>query len=167
MCTHNFISRSRPSLRQALQPVTCMLIPHVLEHLTPEVEICSELKTALVYASFHVSVPINVIRNPSFVKTPTKAMDTAYLDLLSTNATELRDLLQTKQISSVQLVKAYLSQIASHDAALKAFICLAPEQDVISSAALLDRERLDGSVRSQLHGIPVVLKVRKSFESQF
>jgi amidase len=93
-------------------------------------------------------------------------MDIANLDVLSATAADLRDLLQAKQASSVQLVKAYLSQIARHDVALKAFICLAPEQDVIASASLLDKERLEGRVRSQLHGIPIVVKVRSSCESQ-
>lgn len=87
-------------------------------------------------------------------------LDCASLDLLSTNAMELRILLQTKQINSVQLVRAYLRQIAQHDTTLKSLISIAPEKGLISSAALLDKERLDGRVRSQLHGIPVVLKVR-------
>lgn len=84
------------------------------------------------------------------------------LDLLSTTATELQALLQAGKTSSVQLVEAYWDQIAKYDLALKAFICIAPRQDVISRAALLDQERLDGGVRSQLHGIPVVLKVREA-----
>lgn len=93
-------------------------------------------------------------------------MDIANLDVLSATAADLRDLLQARQASSVQLVKAYLSQIARHDAALNAFICLVREQDAIASAASLDKERLEGRVRSQLHGIPVVVKVRSSCEYQ-
>ncbi|KAG8160830.1 hypothetical protein KVR01_009094 [Diaporthe batatas] len=85
-------------------------------------------------------------------------MDISRLDILSANASDLRDLLQTRQASSVQLVKAYQSQIARHDATIKAFICLAPEQDVIAAAASLDKERSEGRLRSQLHGIPVVVK---------
>ncbi|KAK7703833.1 hypothetical protein SLS64_008777 [Diaporthe eres] len=85
-------------------------------------------------------------------------MATSKLDVLSATAADLRDLLQAKQVSSVQLVKAYLGQIAEHDAALNAFICLAPEQNVVATAALLDKERLEGRVRGPLHGIPVVLK---------
>lgn len=93
-------------------------------------------------------------------------MAIAKLNVLSTTATDLRDLLRSKQVSSVQLVKAYLSQIAEHDAALNAFICQAPEQNILATAALLDKERLEGRVRGQLHGIPVVLKVRSSCEPQ-
>lgn len=87
-------------------------------------------------------------------------------NVLSATAADLRDLLQAKQVSSVQLVKAYLGQIAEHDAALNAFICLAPEQNVVATAALLDKERLEGRVRGPLHGIPIVLKVRSSCEPQ-
>ncbi|KAL1846491.1 hypothetical protein Daus18300_014241 [Diaporthe australafricana] len=88
------------------------------------------------------------------------------LNVVSATAGDLRDLLQAKQASSVQLVKAYLRQIAKHDAALKAFICLAPEENVVATAASLDKERLEGHVRSPLHGVPVVLKVRSSCEPQ-
>lgn len=94
------------------------------------------------------------------------AMATTKFNVLSATATDLRDLLRAKQVSSVQLVKAYLGQIAEHDAALNAFICLAPEQKVIATAAMLDEERLEGRVRSKLHGIPVVLKVRSNCEPQ-
>lgn len=93
-------------------------------------------------------------------------MATTKFNVLSATATDLRDLLRAKQVSSVQLVKAYLGQIAEHDAALNAFICLAPEQKVIATAAMLDEERLEGRVRSKLHGIPVVLKVRSNCEPQ-
>ncbi|POS69998.1 hypothetical protein DHEL01_v211609 [Diaporthe helianthi] len=85
-------------------------------------------------------------------------MDFSKLDILSATATDLRDLLETKQASSVQLVKAYQSQIARHDATLQAFICLAPEQEVMATAASLDKERVEGRVRSHLHGIPIVVK---------
>lgn len=89
-------------------------------------------------------------------------MEIATLDLLSTTATELQALLQAGKTSSAQLVKTYWDQIAKYDPVLKAFICLAPRQDVVSRAVLLDEERLGGRVRSQLHGIPIVLKVREA-----
>lgn len=92
-------------------------------------------------------------------------MDISKLDVLSATAADLRDFLQTGQASSVQLVKAYQSQISRHDATLNAFISLAPEQGVIAAAASLDKERLEGRVRSQLHGIPVVVKVRSVYMS--
>lgn len=87
------------------------------------------------------------------------ALGCSGLDLLSVNAVELRELLQAGKVNSVQLVREYLRQITRYDTALKAFISVAPEHDLISTAELLDKERLGGRVRSQLHGIPVVLKV--------
>lgn len=93
-------------------------------------------------------------------------MDISKLDILSATASDLQDLLHTRQASSVQLVEAYQRQISRHDATLNAFICLAPEQQAIAAAASLDRERLEGRVRSQLHGIPVVVKVRSVYMSR-
>lgn len=87
------------------------------------------------------------------------------VDLLSATAADLRNLLQTNQVSSVDLVKAYMRQIIKYDGRLKALISLAPEEDVIASAAALDKERLEGRERSQLHGIPIVLKVHNPTKS--
>lgn len=61
------------------------------------------------------------------------------------------------RLSSVDLVKACLARIAETDAALKAWVHLAPEQ-ALAEAAELDRIRRAGLPLGPLHGVPVGLK---------
>ncbi|KAK3682983.1 amidase signature domain-containing protein [Podospora appendiculata] len=79
-------------------------------------------------------------------------------DVLVTGATDLVCLLQTENITSVQIVEQYLRQIEHHESFLNAFISVAPRDKVLRAAAALDEERQGGRLRSPLHGIPIVLK---------
>ncbi|KAH6652410.1 amidase signature domain-containing protein [Truncatella angustata] len=79
-------------------------------------------------------------------------------DTLITTATDLQALLLSGKITSVQIVKEYLAQIDRHNAKLNAFISIAPRESLLRVAAELDGERHRGGIRSQLHGIPIVLK---------
>jgi amidase len=72
---------------------------------------------------------------------------------------ELQTLLASGELTSSELVSAYLEQIELLDRAgptLNAIIELNP--DVQEIAAVLDRERAEGRPRGPLHGIPIVLK---------
>ncbi|KAK3941448.1 Glutamyl-tRNA amidotransferase subunit A, mitochondrial [Diplogelasinospora grovesii] len=80
--------------------------------------------------------------------------DTAYFDVLVTNAVDLFE----HKITSVQIVLAYFAQIDRHESSHNAVISLAPRDNVLRVAASLDLERQQGNVRSQLHGIPIVLR---------
>lgn len=78
-------------------------------------------------------------------------------------AHELSALLSAGQTTTVDLVTAFLDQIERHNhngKKLNALVAVAPREDVLSRAAQLDRERAARKVRSVLHGIPIVLKVR-------
>lgn len=82
------------------------------------------------------------------------------VDVLTLTASVARQLLDNKIITSVQLVKAYLTQIEAHNhngMNLNAFISVAPEQDLLERAHVLDQERQRG-LRSELHGIPFIAK---------
>ncbi|KAK3317045.1 amidase signature domain-containing protein [Apodospora peruviana] len=79
-------------------------------------------------------------------------------DVLVTNASDLQLLLESKQITSLEIVNEYLAQIDRHEAALNAFISIAPRDRLLEIARGLDDERLQGRTRSPLHGIPIVLK---------
>jgi amidase len=77
-------------------------------------------------------------------------------------AHELQKLIQTGQISSEELVLSFLDQIDKHNDAglkLKAILSVCPRDIAISHARRLDDERRQGKVRSDLHGIPIILKV--------
>lgn len=84
------------------------------------------------------------------------------LQLLTASATELQALLRSGDLTSVQLVKACLDQIAKHDRSgltLRAIVSTPPEAYVLSVADALDKERAAGNLRGPLHGIPIIIKV--------
>jgi len=69
---------------------------------------------------------------------------------------ELQAAMAESRLTSVSLVRFYLTRIADLDDALHAMLYVNP--NAIVEAALLDRERRAGEVRGLLHGIPIVLK---------
>lgn len=84
---------------------------------------------------------------------------TARLDLVEATVPDLLKALQTKLITSEQLVEMYLARIAAYDDAgprLNAFLTLNP--NALAEARALDAARHPGIERSPLYGIPVLLK---------
>ena len=70
---------------------------------------------------------------------------------------ELQELMDSGQLTSVDLVIYYLERIQRHDVGiLNAVLELNPE--VLQIAQALDDERVAGKVRGPMHGIPVLLK---------
>ena len=83
-------------------------------------------------------------------------------ELLSATASDLQQQLHDGTLTSIKLVERYLAHIAAHNykgMSLHALISTAPEDNVLAIARQLDDERKAGTVRSALHGIPMVLKV--------
>ena len=80
-------------------------------------------------------------------------------DPLIATAAQLQNLLSSGKLTSVELCQVYLDQIHKHDHYLKAVLAIA--STALSQAAMLDKERLQGRVRGPLHGIPVLIKVRR------
>ncbi|KAK3361720.1 amidase signature domain-containing protein [Lasiosphaeria ovina] len=81
--------------------------------------------------------------------------------LLTASAGELQALLRSGDLTSVQLVKACLGQIAQYGQSgpnLRAIVSTPPEKDVLSIAERLDKERAAGKVRGPFHGIPIIVK---------
>lgn len=70
----------------------------------------------------------------------------------------LQDLINAGCLTSELLVEELMDRIARHAEGLKTFISLAPRESVIRQAKILDEERDRGHVRSDLHGIPIVVK---------
>ena len=81
-------------------------------------------------------------------------------DVLTTTAAELQRSLNSGLLTSVQLVEVYLDQIEKHNGYLKAVIATAPRASLMEKAKSLDKERFSGTIRSQLHGLPILVKVR-------
>ncbi|MBY0488429.1 MAG: hypothetical protein K2R93_01195 [Gemmatimonadaceae bacterium] len=84
------------------------------------------------------------------------AKTAAPFSVVEAGVPELRAALESKRLTSRQLVEQYLARIAMYDHQLKAVISVNPR--ALDEADRLDRERAQGKVRGPLHGIPVALK---------
>ncbi|KAI0969601.1 amidase signature domain-containing protein [Xylaria arbuscula] len=85
-------------------------------------------------------------------------MTLSYFNPLVTTTADLRRMLDSQQITSVQIVEQYLEQIDRYEPVLNALASIAPRDSLRRIAESLDDERRGGRVRSPLHGIPIVLK---------
>lgn len=83
-----------------------------------------------------------------------------HLDVLTVNTQTLQDLLEKGSIKSTHLVNFYLDQIQRHDDYLHGILTMPSREALQKIAVALDKERAAGKVRSRLHGIPVILKVK-------
>ena len=81
------------------------------------------------------------------------------LDLLVATAGDLQRGLSSGQLTSVELVDAYLAQIENHDDYLHAIISKPPRARLVEQAKKLDEERNNKAIRGKLHGIPILIKV--------
>jgi aspartyl-tRNA(Asn)/glutamyl-tRNA(Gln) amidotransferase subunit A len=73
------------------------------------------------------------------------------------NILQAAELLRARRASSVELTTAALALIDRHNAALKAFITVTPEQ-AMQQARQADSELAAGQDRGPLHGVPVAVK---------
>lgn len=90
--------------------------------------------------------------------------------IIFTPAHKLQAKLTSGDVTSVQVVQAFLSQIERHNRQgldLKAVISTCPTDIALERAKWLDDQREMGQVRSELHGIPIVLKVIDIFLNVF
>ncbi len=77
-------------------------------------------------------------------------------DFDEVSVTELQTAMAENTITAVAITQHYLDRIEALNATLNAVLEVNPE--ALSLAAQLDAERAAGTIRSPLHGIPVVLK---------
>lgn len=83
------------------------------------------------------------------------------IDLLTTTAEDLQQLLAAGELTSVELVDRCFAQIDRHDDYLRAVLQRNPQARTV--AATLDLERKNGRIRGALHGIPILIKVFFTF----
>ena len=81
------------------------------------------------------------------------------LDLIVATAGDLQKGLSSGQLTSFELVDAYLDQIEKQDGYLNAMISKPPRARLLKLAKKLDEERKNKAVRGKLHGIPILIKV--------
>ncbi|KAI1411627.1 amidase signature enzyme [Hypoxylon sp. FL1857] len=83
------------------------------------------------------------------------------ISILQVPAFELQQQLAAGELTSVRLVKELLDQIDRHNTkgmCLNAIISVLDRDLALQTAELLDEERAQGKVRSDLHGIPIIIK---------
>ena len=81
------------------------------------------------------------------------------VDVLAATASDLRNLLDSGEVSSVELVGLYLDQIARHNKQglmLNAMISTASADRVLEEDRMLDTERAQKGPRSKLHGLSLI-----------
>ncbi|KAI3397299.1 hypothetical protein diail_11031 [Diaporthe ilicicola] len=89
---------------------------------------------------------------------------------LQCSAHEYQALMQDGRLSSQDLVNCFLGQIERHNGLglkLKAVLSVSPRDVLISQAKVLDEERRQGKVRSELHGIPIIIKVAQTLSNKW
>jgi len=94
--------------------------------------------------------------NQSASSAKSAARSSSPLTVIETSIPALRAALETKRLTSRQLVEMYLARIALYEDRVNAIITVNP--NALAEADVLDRERAQGKLRGPLHGIPIALK---------
>ena len=89
---------------------------------------------------------------PTRVARPTRIEDVAFFPVR-----QLSELVRTRQVSSVDLTRMYLSRLTRHNAALNCVASLT-EARALREAAAADAEIAAGKYRGPLHGVPYGVK---------
>ncbi len=79
------------------------------------------------------------------------------MDLCTLTATRMKELLERREVSSVELARAHLDRIAARDRDLRAFTTVFREQ-ALASAERADERRKRGESLSPVDGLPVSVK---------
>ena len=78
-------------------------------------------------------------------------------EVLTSSASTLRTLIQTKQISPVDLVSSYIERIEQLNPTLNAFITTIPDS-ALKTARNLEQSLLQGNSYPPLFGLPYAIK---------
>ena len=78
-------------------------------------------------------------------------------DLIRKNASELVELLNTKQVSSVEVTQAHIDRTNAVDGDVHSYLHVSPES-ALATAAEIDRKRAAGENLHPLAGLPIAVK---------
>jgi aspartyl-tRNA(Asn)/glutamyl-tRNA(Gln) amidotransferase subunit A len=78
-------------------------------------------------------------------------------DVAWASVADLGRMIATKEVSPVEVVRAYLDRIGRLDATLRAFITVC-EDDAVEAARAAESAVMAGRVAGPLHGVPIALK---------
>src|SRR5688500_12316947 len=75
-----------------------------------------------------------------------------------TAARELAALLAKRELSAVEVMRAFLGQIERVNASVNAIVTLRPAEELLADAAAADRKLAAGDAVGPLHGLPIAIK---------
>jgi amidase len=87
-----------------------------------------------------------------------EAVPTPVEEICFMEATALVELLRTKKLSSVEVMKAHLSQVARVNSRVNAIVTLVEEEKLLSEAQAADDALAKGNWLGSLHGLPIGVK---------
>ncbi|KAK6580222.1 hypothetical protein PZA11_007244 [Diplocarpon coronariae] len=131
-----------------------MLIPPSRERNSPG-SIGPSISRRVMVLKFPAVILLLCLPRLSWAR-PTWHSPTCYPDLLSAGAEELVAGLESGAWSSVDLTRAYILRIHEVNDLLHVVTEINP--DALTIAEALDAERANGTTRSALHGIPMLIK---------
>jgi Asp-tRNA(Asn)/Glu-tRNA(Gln) amidotransferase A subunit family amidase len=112
---------------------------------------------ALVFEPIPPAIPV-ADRAPRFARAPRGLRRPADLEEVAFwPITDLAALLRTRQVTSIELTRMYLSRLQRFDSVLHAVVTL-PDSLALDQARRADREMAAGRYRGPLHGIPFGVK---------
>lgn len=84
------------------------------------------------------------------------AADTSAIDLTEATIAELQEKMKSGELTARKITEFYLARIKEIDPKLRSVVEVNP--DALAIADKLDKERKRGRIRSNLHGIPILIK---------
>ena len=84
------------------------------------------------------------------------AFNKSVVDITKMNISEISEALNSKLITSEELVKLYLDRIEAYDKDFSAIISI--NKEALEEAKILDKLRSEGKIKSVMHGIPIIVK---------
>jgi amidase len=79
-------------------------------------------------------------------------------DILGLDALALSEYIRARKLSCVEVMRAYLAQIARHNPRVNAIVSLRPEAELLAEARACDAELARGEYRGWMHGFPHAVK---------
>lgn len=98
-----------------------------------------------IFILFLILIPFNVF-----------ALTKAPIDVTKETVSSLTEALNEEIITSEELINIYLERINEYNNDYNALISV--NENALDEAKLLDQERKEGKIRSEIHGIPIIIK---------
>src|SRR5204863_3112965 len=105
----------------------------------------------------NVSLVFSILLGAQTTPAPARPVTSPHaFSLVEASITDMQKALASGRVTSIELVRQYLTRIGTYEPVLHAVLAVNP--NALQEAERLDRERASGHVRGPLHGIPVALK---------